>query len=299
MAVCKDVIEERLSLLREAGLEPVVIDVGSFTLCNELSEGGAVGSNEAVALVDIGAEITSVAILKDGVARFTRDLSIGGRNITEGIAGELEVSAGEAEQLKCRYGILLAPAAAPTPGPTPPPAAPADPGGGSLYDDVSSQASLYETDSDGFTSLYGETAPSPPEAAPPAAGQSGDILADLSRTIDDLAPEVDGTALEYGPEGQKVSEVCEHFVGEIVGEVKRSLLYYENQLGGEVISRILLSGGSSRMQNIERYFEQVLDIKCQRVDRPERVLTDGSADEDFSRLGVGVGLSLRSHFQKA
>ena len=297
VAVRKDVIEERLALVREAGLDPVVIDVGSFALCNALSEGGAIAPGEAVALVDIGAQITSVAILKGGVARFTRDLTIGGRNITEGIAGELEVDAAEAERLKCRYGILLAQAPESPAQSTPAPRGDHNYDTPSLYDDAPVGSSLYELDSDGFSSLYGE--PQPKAESGPSRNASGDILADLSRTIDSLAPEVDSTALEYGPEGQKVSEVCEHFVGEIVGEVKRSLLYYENQLGGEVISRILLSGGTARMQNIERYFEQVLDIKCQRVGRPERVVTDGDGDEDFSRFGVGVGLSLRSHFQKS
>lgn len=302
VAVRKDVIEERLALLKEAGLEPVVIDVASFALCNALSECGAMRAGEAAALVDIGGEITSVAILKDGVTRFTRDLNVGGRNIVEVVAGELEVDRREAESLIYRYGIMLTPGAGESRMPSAPTAGgPQDyllAGSGSLYDEnpETPRDQLYASGEADFSSLY----ESRPEGGGPAGG-AGDILSDLSHTIDRLTPEVDRTALEYGPEGQKVAEVCEHFIGEIVGEVKRSLLYYENQLGGEVISRIILSGGVSGLPNVEKYFEQVLDVKCQRLEPLERVASSMSrqeAAEIFPLLGVGIGLSLRSYFNK-
>lgn len=315
VAVRKDVIEERLKLLEEAGLEPAVIDVGSFALCNAISECGGTESGEAVALVNIGAEITSVAILKDGVTRFTRDLSIGGRNITEVIGNELEIDPSEAEQLKRKFGIIIR----------------AEPsaqdmkishsqqpegdedlyGGGSLYGDESDLTeSLYgESESsapDDLESLYetysGETPTEPKGTPAPKEGEGeGDILSEISKTIDELTPQVDEAQLEYGPEGQRISEICEHFIGEITGEVKRSLLYYENQLGGEVVSRIILSGGTSKMRNIEKYFEQNLDVKCQRIEPLSKVDADLSreqAEDLMPLIGVGIGLSLRSFFDK-
>jgi type IV pilus assembly protein PilM len=318
VAVRKDVIKERLKLLEDAKLEPVVVDVGSFALCNALSEGGGIEASEAVALVDIGAEITSVAILKDGVTRFTRDLTIGGGNITEVIANELELAVEEAEKLKCQFGILME--AAPTPESQPELTishgfdTPADDG---LYStDTDTSGSLFEdTNSDGLESLYADTAAgseldslyeayggdSPEESAEGGDEKNGDILSELSQTIDKLTPQVDEKALEYGAEGQKVSEICEHFIGEITGEVKRSLLYYENQLGGEVISRIILSGGTSKMCNIEQFFESSLDIKCQKMETLPKIgfETDGEDIEDLYPLyGVGIGLSLRSFFDK-
>ncbi len=304
VAVRKDVIEERLSLLRDAGLDPAVIDVASFALCNALSECGAIKPGEAVALVDIGGEITSVAILKDGVTRFTRDLNIGGKNILEVIATELEVDRREAEQLKNKYGIMLGPSGeGKAPGGH---AAPSDDyllsGGGSLHEPKpAGRNSLYDESEADFKSLYETPEPSPDAIHMDEPRGSGDILSDISRTIDQLTPDVDSTALEYGPEGQKVAEVCEHFIGEIIGEVKRSFLYYENQLGGEVISRIILSGGVSKMKNVDKYFEQVLDVKCHRLEPFSRVsshMSKAEAEELYPLLGVGIGLSLRSFFSK-
>lgn len=304
VAVRKDVIEERLSLLRDAGLEPVVIDVASFALCNALSECGAIKAGEAVALVDIGGQTTSVAILRDGVTRFTRDLSIGGRNILDAITGELEVDRREAEGLTHKYGILLSAQTGESRGPGAQAPSHDDyllSGGHVLHEEKEKPGgSLYDESEADFKSLYETPEPEPEIKLSQPAPR--DILSDISRTIDQLTPEVDATALEYGPEGQRVAEICEHFIGEIIGEVKRSFLYYENQLGGEVISRIILSGGLSKMRNIEKYFEHVLDVKCHRLEPLTRIRSEMSrqeAEELYPLLGVGIGLSLRSFFHKS
>ncbi|GMR04181.1 MAG: type IV pilus assembly protein PilM [Thermodesulfobacteriota bacterium] len=100
VAVKKDVINDYTNVIKEAGLNPVVIDVDAFALENMLEINYAVVEGEMVALVNIGASITSFSILAEGVTTFTRSIPMGGNQFTEEIQRELSVSFREAEDLK-------------------------------------------------------------------------------------------------------------------------------------------------------------------------------------------------------
>ncbi|MFQ5779954.1 MAG: pilus assembly protein PilM, partial [Nitrospiria bacterium] len=55
--------------------------------------------------IDIGAAKTDIAILKEGVLRFTRRLEMGGDQITRRIERERNLSYDQAEALKCEKGM--------------------------------------------------------------------------------------------------------------------------------------------------------------------------------------------------
>lgn len=110
VAVKKEVIEERIKILQNTGLTPGVIDVDSFAIVNSFQ----LVQNEnkgIVAVLDIGADITSTTILKNNIPHFNRDIPIGGRHLTKAIVEEFEVDEKEAEQLKHdpkdKYGDLI------------------------------------------------------------------------------------------------------------------------------------------------------------------------------------------------
>jgi len=101
VAVKKDRLAEYTSLVIEAGLNPVVVDVDAFTLENLYGIGYAGSSSEVVALVNIGASVMNIHIVKGGNFSFTRDItSTGGNRYTEMIQRDLNVSYEQAEQLK-------------------------------------------------------------------------------------------------------------------------------------------------------------------------------------------------------
>ena len=110
VAAKKDYIEERVAILREAGLEPNIIDVDSFAVVNsfQLLKQAAAG---VIAVVDVGADVTCLTILKDNVPQFNRDVLIGGSHFSKVIMEEFEVSEAQAEELKHnpqdRYGDLI------------------------------------------------------------------------------------------------------------------------------------------------------------------------------------------------
>jgi len=100
VAAKKALIEEYLDALRSAGLRARIIDIDVFALENMFNINYASEENEIVAIIDIGASVTNITIMKNGTSIFNRDVFLGGNQITEEIQKELSVSFEEAEMLK-------------------------------------------------------------------------------------------------------------------------------------------------------------------------------------------------------
>lgn len=100
VAVKKDVINDYTNVIKEAGLTPVVIDVDSFALENMMEINYPVIPGENVAMVNVGASITSISVIFGGLTIFTRSIPMGGNQFTEEIQRQLNVSFKEAEDLK-------------------------------------------------------------------------------------------------------------------------------------------------------------------------------------------------------
>jgi type IV pilus assembly protein PilM len=99
-AVKKDRLSEYTSLVTEAGLNPVVVDVDAFTLENVYGTAYGSTGSEVVALVNIGASVMNIHIVKGGNFWFTRDISTGGNRYTETIQRDLNLSYEAAERAK-------------------------------------------------------------------------------------------------------------------------------------------------------------------------------------------------------
>ncbi len=100
VAAKKEIVDEYSNLVREAGLDPVVVDVDAFTIqnCFEVNYGYPPG--ESVVLLDVGASTISINVIANGITTFTRDISMGGNQFTEEIQKQLNVSYDEAEAYK-------------------------------------------------------------------------------------------------------------------------------------------------------------------------------------------------------
>lgn len=100
VAAKKDMINDYTAVISEANLNPVVMDVDGFCVQNAFQMNYQGGANETVVLVNAGASIVNINIVKGDVSSFTRDISIGGNQFTEEIQKQLNVSYEEAEALK-------------------------------------------------------------------------------------------------------------------------------------------------------------------------------------------------------
>jgi type IV pilus assembly protein PilM len=99
VAAKRELVEHKMSLLADVGLQPSIIDVDAFALHNAFEVNYPEAMNGVVALVNIGHETTNIYILDDGVPVLTRDIPVGTRRFREDLQRERGQSAEEAERL--------------------------------------------------------------------------------------------------------------------------------------------------------------------------------------------------------
>jgi type IV pilus assembly protein PilM len=100
VAAKKDLIDDYVQVISEAGLTPSVVDVAGFAVENAYELNYALHSDEVVALVNIGAQVVNINVLVDGTPCFTRDITTAGNHYTEEIQKTLSISFEEAERIK-------------------------------------------------------------------------------------------------------------------------------------------------------------------------------------------------------
>ncbi len=100
VAVKKTKITEYVAVVEEAGLDPVVVDVDSFALENQFELNNPELTQEAVALIDIGATVMKTNVVRGRASIFARDIAFGGNNFTQAIAQRLNAPFKKAEAAK-------------------------------------------------------------------------------------------------------------------------------------------------------------------------------------------------------
>ena len=100
VAVKKDKILNYTNVLSLAGKTPAVVDIDAFALqnCYEYNYEPAPGAT--VALLNLGASVMNINIVKGATPLFTRDVSVGGNQYTDSLQKELDLSFDDAESLK-------------------------------------------------------------------------------------------------------------------------------------------------------------------------------------------------------
>lgn len=99
VAAKKEMVNTHGDLIRDAGFEPVIIDVDSFAVQNAY---GASLDNEwegVTGLINIGSDVTNINIVHNDIPLFTRDLSVGSNVFIEGLQREFGISFEEAEAM--------------------------------------------------------------------------------------------------------------------------------------------------------------------------------------------------------
>ena len=97
VAAKREIVDQYISVVKEADLKPVVIDTDCFAVQNIYEFGYGSKENELVALIHIGAESLNINLLAYGVTTFTRDLRMGTRLYLQEIQKELGISPEDAE----------------------------------------------------------------------------------------------------------------------------------------------------------------------------------------------------------
>jgi type IV pilus assembly protein PilM len=100
VAAKKDMINDYTSVCAEAGLTATVVDVDAFAVQNAYEANYDPSPGQPVVLINVGAAVTNINVVLNGMATFTRDVTMGGNAFTEEIQKQLNISYEEAEALK-------------------------------------------------------------------------------------------------------------------------------------------------------------------------------------------------------
>jgi type IV pilus assembly protein PilM len=99
VAAKKESVSDFNNVLKISGLDPSVVDVDFFALSNSFEATYGFGEDR-IALLDIGANKSLMNIAHKGTPIFTRSISVGGNQITDGIKDFFNISFEEAEAVK-------------------------------------------------------------------------------------------------------------------------------------------------------------------------------------------------------
>ena len=206
-AVKKDKLTDYTSLIIEAGLTPVIVDIDSFAIENMYNVNYEINEKETVALINIGAGITNINILQGGMFAFTRDISIGGNRYTESLQKDLGLSYEDAERVK------------------------------------------------------------------------------------------KGEDVE-GVDSPETETIIENVSAEITSEITRSFGYFKATMGSENIDKVMLSGGSSQIKNMEAFLQERLELPVEFINPFRKIDIPPSFDAGYIKsitaiAPVVVGLGVR------
>jgi type IV pilus assembly protein PilM len=99
VAAKRELIENRISLLADAGLDPLVMDVEAFALQNAFEYNYPDVRDGMVALANIGHETSNVNLLQDGMPVLVRDVPFGTRRLREALQRERGMTVEQADEV--------------------------------------------------------------------------------------------------------------------------------------------------------------------------------------------------------
>src|SRR5438105_1931132 len=108
-ATRKEKVEDRVAVAESAGLKALVMDVESFAQQTALSlvvqalPNG--GKDQNIAVVDVGANVMNVTVLRNDQSVYAREQAFGGNQLTQEIVTRYGMSPEEAENAKRSGGL--------------------------------------------------------------------------------------------------------------------------------------------------------------------------------------------------
>ena len=100
VAVKKDKISDYTSAINQAGKSCAIVDVDVFSLQNCYEVNYGLDPGRIIALLNVGASIMNINIIKGGTSIFNRDIAVGGNQYTDAIQKDLNLSFDQADALK-------------------------------------------------------------------------------------------------------------------------------------------------------------------------------------------------------
>jgi type IV pilus assembly protein PilM len=100
VAAKRTVVDDYCAAVRLAGLNPVVVDVTPFAVSNAFTSAYPEYADETVAVVDVGANLSTVAVVEARRLVYSRSNETGAHRITDKLQRELAIPFAQAEAFK-------------------------------------------------------------------------------------------------------------------------------------------------------------------------------------------------------
>lgn len=108
-AARKETVNDRIAVAENSGLKPLVMDVESFATQTALDliqrQLPNEGADQIIAVVDVGATMMHINIVRNGQQLYFREQSFGGNQLTQDIQRRFNLSSEEAETAKKNGGL--------------------------------------------------------------------------------------------------------------------------------------------------------------------------------------------------
>ena len=101
VAAKRDQIEDYAQIVRAAKLRPIVCDIDAFSIQNLFETTRGLDPAQTFALINVGATLTSLNVVSNGVSAFSREIVNGGNSVSEEIQRSMSVPFEQAEAYKC------------------------------------------------------------------------------------------------------------------------------------------------------------------------------------------------------
>jgi type IV pilus assembly protein PilM len=107
-AAKNDLIQKKTNLAKEVNVGLKVIDLDCLALANFFAEFcGVEKKGNCVGIINLGKSVCNINVLVDGIVHLSRDIFMGGDDVTKKMAEALEMDYAEAERLKLEPGARL------------------------------------------------------------------------------------------------------------------------------------------------------------------------------------------------
>ena len=100
VAAKKDEIGDFASVVREARIKPQIVDINAFSVQNAFEFVHGLPDDQTIALLNVGAAVSSLNIVSRGISAFTREVTNAGNTVTEEIQRQLGMPFDQAEATK-------------------------------------------------------------------------------------------------------------------------------------------------------------------------------------------------------
>lgn len=107
VAAQKQMASDILRVVQGIGIKPMAVDLQAFALVRVLFGGDLNLDTAPQAILNIGAGLTQVVIVKGGSVRFLRIVSLAGEEFTRALVDGMGMDAATAEQTKRRVGVAI------------------------------------------------------------------------------------------------------------------------------------------------------------------------------------------------